>query len=252
MDKVSFERELKKRLSDLPENVSEMYVGGYRNIIEGMTQNGLTEEQAVASLGSPDVLSVRIHNAAGGSFTEAITRKEEPENRDKSAENYGDGFNENDDIFGGYNSEPDVFSEDASNTAAPVNAAADPVTAQATAAAGSAVQSESTASEPQSVAGVNDPLRRTSGMSAGRVVVIVALCIIFLPVIFALYISAVSLFISGLTLFGTGFVPLFSGAVVRGFMMLGVGLFLTGMSILMIMGLNRLFKLVTGQYRLMK
>lgn len=233
MDKRYFESEMRFHLSDLPDDTVNRYVEKYSNIIDGMVSSGLSEEQAIVSLGDPVILASKIRRSVGngnGQFSqEAETRyssgiNDSLYNVGKINSDYGDGFSAGT-PQNGYNY----------NGANGYNV---PVTG-------------TVRNAPFGGNGYNNR-NMPPKSSAERVIFIVIACVMFMPMLIGLYCGAVGVFIAGVTLSGVGFWPLCGGAAMTGVLMIGAGLMLLGIAILMMMGLNRLIKLVTGQYHLIK
>ena len=60
MDKAQFLEELKRRLSGLPQSELEERLLFYSEMIDDRVEDGLTEEEAVAGIGSVDALVEQI------------------------------------------------------------------------------------------------------------------------------------------------------------------------------------------------
>ncbi len=224
LDKMSFEREIRMRLSDIPEKKLNMYLKGYSDIIDSMVENGMNEEQAVASLGTPDALAAKIR-----------TRVESEEDFDSfrsyGSDRYGDGFDRG-------------VSSGASD-----NSYYQPPNYQRP---GSYESVSGTVRNAPNGDNRSPGRYMVPGASTERIILIIVACILFLPALIGMYIAAVGVFIAGAAATLVGFFPLFAGAAMRGLLFIGGGMILLGLSILMMMGLNRLIKLVTGHYRLIR
>ena len=239
MDKRAFERELRSQLYGIPYDKKEMYIGGYNNIIDGMISRGMTEEQAVASMGDPAVLAAKTRRANGSNMSD---------------DNYSQSSRGND-------ASSDGYADDRAGQGGSYNNTASDGYTYSPANYGDGFDSNNSSTQPESVTGtVRDPnggyrYSASSGSSSDvkmlRIIIIIILCFMFMPALIGIYIAAVCVFIGGAAAVCIG-VPVSLGFGPKGVFILGVGLLLMGISILMMMGLNRLIKLITGHYRLIK
>ncbi len=253
MDKRSFENELRSHLADMPKSTIDRYIESYSTVIEGMTDSGISEEQAVASMGDPAVLAARIRRSAdsvntsygqgtdGGSSykNDWSDINDSIYNPGNNNSNYGDGFDAaepqgNNNAYGaGFNSN-ELRSSDPVRTS------------------GNYENVSGTVRNAQDINNGYSAVNAPRKVNTERILVIVIACILFLPALIGMYCAAVGICIAGVAIFGAGFWPLFSNAAMMGVLALGVGMLLVGISMLMMMGLNRLIKLVTGHYHLIK
>lgn len=231
MDKRSFVSELRYQLSDMPDDVVNRQIESYSLIIDGMVDNGVTEEEAVAAMGDPVLLAAKIRRSSGTYNT--------PVGQSTGAGGYG--YDINDSLYNngrkGYDY-GDGFSGGSSQGGNNSNGGHESVTGRVM-------------NAPEGNNGYNRPFTQTKS-GPERIILIVIACVLFMPALIGMYCAAVGILIAGVTVFGIGLWPMFTGSAMLGLLVSGIGLVMHGAAILMMMGLNRLIKLVTGQYHLIK